>query len=50
MALQKVWAGTILHQAVVALGEASSRLGVLPGFSSMALHNLLCATADVFRS
>ncbi len=48
MALQYVQAGTILH--VVALGEASFRLGVLPGFSSIALHNLLCATGDGFRS
>jgi hypothetical protein len=51
VALQNVQAGTILHhQAVVALREASFRLGVLPGFSSIALHNLLCATGDGFRS
>jgi hypothetical protein len=36
--------------AVVAAGEASSRLGVLPGFLPIALHDLLGATDDGFRS
>jgi hypothetical protein len=33
-----------LRLAVAAAGEASSRLGVLPGFWSISLHNLLHAT------
>jgi hypothetical protein len=34
----------------VFLGEASSKLGVLPNFSPISLHNLLLATNDGFRS
>ncbi len=34
----------------MAAGEASSRLGVLPGFSPISLHNLLHATDDGLRS
>jgi hypothetical protein len=30
--------------------QVSSRFGVLPGFSPIFLHNLLCATGDGFRS
>jgi len=41
---------TILGWAVVATGEASSRLGVLSGFSLISLHDLLCATGDGIKS
>ncbi len=34
----------------MAAGEASSRLGVLPGFLPISLHNLLRATDDGLRS
>jgi hypothetical protein len=50
MALQKVQAANILRQVVVVVGEASSRLGVLPGFLPTSLHNLLRAIGDGFRS
>jgi len=50
MALQTVQAITILHQLVVAVREASSKLGVLSGFLPISLHDLLCATSDKFRS
>jgi hypothetical protein len=49
MALQKVQATTILRQVVVAIGEASSRLGVLASFLPTSLHNLLHAIGDGFR-
>jgi hypothetical protein len=49
-ALRRVQATTLLHQVVVAVGEASSKLGVLPGFSPISLHDLLRATCDRFRS
>ncbi len=39
-----------LALAVVAAGEASFRLGVLPGFLLISLHDLLCVTDDGFRS
>ncbi len=39
----------MLWQAVVAAGEASSRLGVLPGFWIIFLHDLLHAIGDGFR-
>jgi hypothetical protein len=48
MALQKVQVATILQQVVV--GEASSRLGVFPGFLPTSLHNFLRAIGDGFRS
>jgi hypothetical protein len=35
---------------IAAPWESSSRLDVLPDFSSISLHNLLCATSDGFRS
>jgi hypothetical protein len=35
---------------VNARSQASSRFGVLPGFSQIFLHNLLHATGDGFRS
>ncbi len=47
---RRVQATTLLHQVVVAVGEASSKLGVLPGFSPISLHNLLRANCDRFRS
>ncbi len=50
MAFQRVQAATILCQAVVAAGEASSNRGVLPGFLPISLHNLVRATGDGFRS
>jgi len=50
VALQKVQVAIILHQAIVATIEASSRLGVLQGFSPISLHDLFCATSDGFRS
>jgi hypothetical protein len=50
VALRRVQATTLLHQVVVAVGEASSKLGVLPSFSLISLHNLLRATCDRFRS
>ncbi len=50
MAFQRVHAATILCQAVVAAGEASSNRGILPGFLPISLHDLLRATADGFRS
>ncbi len=50
MALQKVQSTTILQQVVVVVGEASSRLGVLPSFLPTSLHNLLRAIGDEFRS
>jgi hypothetical protein len=50
MALQIVQATTILCQAVVAIGEASSRLDVLLSFSPISLHDLLHATSDELRS
>jgi hypothetical protein len=50
IALQKVQATTILQQVVVVVGEASSRLGVLPSFSPTSLRNLLHAIGDGFRS
>jgi len=48
--LQKVHVVTILHRAVVAIGEAFSKLGVLLGFSLISLHDLFCATGDGFKS
>jgi hypothetical protein len=52
VALQKAQATTILHQPVVAGGEreASSKLGVLRGFSLISLQDLLHATSDGFRT
>jgi hypothetical protein len=50
LALQRVQATTILHQVIVATKEASSRLGVLPSFSHITLHDLFCAIGDEFRS
>ncbi len=50
MALQRGQATTILCRAVVAAGEASSKLGVLSGFAFISLHDLLHATGDGFRS
>jgi len=50
VALQRVQVTTILRRAVVAASEASSRLGVLPSFSPISLHDLLHATSDGFRS
>jgi hypothetical protein len=51
VALQRVQAITILRRAVVATREVSSfRFGVIPDFSSITLHDLLCATGDGFRS
>ncbi len=47
--LQSVQAVTIGSQDVVMAEDASSRLGVLLGFSSISLHNLLPATGDGFR-
>ncbi len=41
---------TILHWAIVAIGEASSKLGVLPSFSPISLHDLFHVTSDGFRS
>jgi len=41
VALQRVQATTVLRQAVVAAGEACSRLDVLPGFQLIYLHDLL---------
>jgi hypothetical protein len=46
VALQVVQATGILCRAVVATGEASCKLGVLPGFSFISLHDLLRATGD----
>jgi hypothetical protein len=48
---ERVQAITILHRAVVAIGEVSSFRfdDVLPDFSSISLHDLLCATGDGFR-
>jgi hypothetical protein len=49
---ERVQAITILHRAVVATREVSSFRfdDVLPDFfSSIALHDLLCATGDGFR-
>jgi len=43
MASQKVQAATILHWTIVAIGKASSRLGVLESFLPISLHNLLRA-------
>jgi hypothetical protein len=39
----------MLWQAVVAAGEASTRLVVLPGFLIISLHDLLHAIDDGFR-
>jgi len=50
VAFQRVQAITILGRAIVAIGEASSRLGVFSRFSPIFLHDLLCATDDGFRS
>jgi hypothetical protein len=50
LALQKVQATTILHQAIVATKEASLKLGVLPSFLHITLHDLFCAIGDGFRS
>jgi hypothetical protein len=50
VALQRVQVTAILLRAVVAASEASSRLGVLPSFSPIWLHNLLRVTSDGFRS
>jgi hypothetical protein len=50
VALQRVQASIILCRAVVAAGETSFRLGVLPSFSAISLHDLLRATRDGFRS
>jgi len=50
VALQRVEVATILCWAVVVAGEACFRLGVLPGFSLVSLHDLLRATGDGFRS
>jgi hypothetical protein len=50
MAFTRIQAITILWHAVMTAGEVSPRLGVLPGFSPITLHNLLRATGDGFRS
>jgi len=49
-AFQRVQVTTILHRAVVAASKASYRLGVLPSFLPISLHDLLCATSDGFGS
>jgi len=50
MAFQIIRAATILCQAVVAIGKASSRLDILQKISPISLHDLLHATSDGFRS
>jgi hypothetical protein len=50
MAFQRVHVATILHWVVVAARNAYSRLGVLPGFLPISLHDLLHAYGDGFRS
>jgi hypothetical protein len=42
--------GIILRQTIVAIGKAFSKLGVLPSFLPISLHNLLHATGHGFRS
>jgi hypothetical protein len=49
-AFKRIQAITILWHAVMTAGEVFSRLGVLPGFWPISLHNLLRATSDEFRS
>jgi hypothetical protein len=46
---QRFQGTTILHRAIMVVGEASSRLGVL-GFLPISLNDLFCATSDGFRS
>jgi len=40
---------TILHCAIMVVKEASSKLGVLPCFSPITLHDLLHVTSNGFR-
>jgi len=50
LALQRIQATTILHQAIVATKQAFVRLRVLPSFLHITLHDLFCAIGDGFRS
>jgi hypothetical protein len=48
--LQRIQVATILHWAIVTIGKASSKLGVLLGFSPISLHDLFHAIGDGFKS
>jgi hypothetical protein len=50
VALQRVQATIILCRAVVAGGETSFRLSILPGFSPISLDDLLGTAGNGFRS
>jgi hypothetical protein len=51
MALWRIQAPTILCWAIVAVvGYTFFKLGILPSFLPIFLHDLLCATSDGFRS
>jgi hypothetical protein len=50
VALYRFQATIILRQAIVVIGEASFRLGVLLGFWRIFLQNLFHDSGDGFRS
>jgi hypothetical protein len=50
MVLQKVHVAIVLCHKIMAIGKASSRLGVFPNFLPISLHDLLHATSDEFKS
>jgi hypothetical protein len=49
VALYKVQTAIILHWATMVARKAFSRLGILPSFLPISLHNLLHDNGDGFR-